>query len=175
MCIHRHMLMMLIGLGANSDGSIYLGTRKICFHWYLQEQMSNEWVRDVGSASVSNHWCAGWLRKYAERDATASMAWYSFIVLHIQGKKPPADILDLVPFSQAEAVQSACFRHLHNHKHCNDTGSKAEASKEDDMTHFTWSVSVFYYCTLTHYWPPTSHTQIHSALTLSLANELILF
>lgn len=87
MCIHRHMLTMLIGLGANSNGSIYLGTRKICFHWYLQEQMSSEWVGDVGSASVSNH--AEWLREYAERDPTASMAWYSCIVLHIQGKEPP--------------------------------------------------------------------------------------
>ena len=34
-------------------GSIYMGTRKICFLCSLQEQMSSEWVGDVGSASVS--------------------------------------------------------------------------------------------------------------------------
>lgn len=147
---------MLIGLGADSDGSIYLGTRKVCFHCYLQEQMSSEWVGDVGSASVSNHWHAGWLKEQTERDATASMAWYSCVVLHIQGKEPSADILPhLVPFSQAEPAQSACFRHLHNHRHCNDTGSKAEVSKEDNMIHFSWFVSNCFLLlhSLTHYWP----------------------
>lgn len=44
--------------------------------------MSSEWVGDVGSASVSNQLCAGWLREYAERDAAASTAQHICVVLH---------------------------------------------------------------------------------------------
>lgn len=65
-----------------------MGTRKTCFLCFIQEEMSSEWVGDVGSASVSNHLCAGWLKEYAGRDAAASMAWHLQVVLHFLGKVP---------------------------------------------------------------------------------------
>lgn len=74
-------------------GSIYRGTRKIWFFCSLQEEMSSEWVGDAGSASVSNHLCAGWLREYAERDAATSMAQHMCIVLHFWGKVPLVHLL----------------------------------------------------------------------------------